>query len=388
MAGLINKSLALADQYGNDWPEWLFNKRQHALEQLKLLQEPSRKLEFWRYADASRLSQSVEANSANNQHHSITEGAEKPLLLIRLSEDGFELSGDCPAWLDIKPISEVAQSQWIDVDFTQETVVNWLNLLMFNAGIIIDVKEHTDELLEIVIDYDFTGQQHWQYVRNQISLSENSTVQITERHLRGRVNAVNVYDVPKHATLQRRQNIVLNSAGQFISFNQFEVATAAEITNMTQHSGGSLQHHIHRVNFNGNQSKYTSGSINKSFDNNHITDIVEVNHYHKNNQSNVTHRSIAKDKSQIFNNAKALVSPGADQSEIEQDLKNVLLSEDAKIFSKPELEVYADEVVAAHGSTIGALDEQSLFYLQSRGIDIDQARDIMIESFEQEAVVC
>ncbi len=50
--------------------------------------------------------------------------------------------------------------------------------------------------------------------------------------------------------------------------------------------------------------------------------------------------------------------------------------------------MYADEVVAAHGSTIGALDEQSLFYLQSRGIDIEQARDIMIESFEQEALVC
>ena len=97
---------------------------------------------------------------------------------------------------------------------------------------------------------------------------------------------------------------------------------------------------------------------------------------------------MAKDQSQIFNNAKALVAPGADQSEIEQDLKNILLSEDAKIFSKPELEVYADEVVAAHGSTIGALDEQSLFYLQSRGVPVAEARDIMIESFEQEAVIC
>jgi len=73
---------------------------------------------------------------------------------------------------------------------------------------------------------------------------------------------------------------------------------------------------------------------------------------------------------------------------IEQDLKNILLSNDAKIASKPELEVYADEVIAAHGSTIGTLDEDALFYLQSRGIPADSARQMMMVSFEQEAIIC
>jgi Fe-S cluster assembly protein SufD len=199
---------------------------------------------------------------------------------------------------------------------------------------------------------------------------------------------VNLYQVNDSAQLQRKQNIYLDETQQFISFNQFDVAENAEIINMNHHQGGSLQHHVHRVNFNATGAKYTSGAINKSFDNNNITDIVVVNHLFPNNQSDVTHRSIAKDQSQIFNNARAMVAPSADQSEIEQDLKNILLSPDAKIFSKPELEVYADEVVAAHGSTIGALDDTALFYLQSRGVDIAQARDIMIESFEQEAMVC
>ena len=166
------------------------------------------------------------------------------------------------------------------------------------------------------------------------------------------------------------------------------MAEKAELLNNNQHQERLLQHLLHRINFNNTCSKYTSGTINKSSRINNISDLVEVNHLHLNNQSDVTHRSIAKDHSQIFNNAKAFVAPGADQSEIEQDLKNILLSPEAKIFSKPELEVYADEVVAAHGSTIGALDDQSCFYLQSRGMDIEQAREIMIESFEQEAVVC
>jgi Fe-S cluster assembly protein SufD len=387
MAGLINNTLEMVKKQLAELPEWLQNKRQKASNQLAQLQEPNRKLEFWRYADAGRLTRSVNEYVTSDFQHSIAANDETSTLVIRLNESGFTLSTACPEWLVIKPIVEADQSQWVDVDFNQETVVNWVNLLMFDAGVMINVKDSSEDL-SIVIEYDFTEQEQWQYVRNQITLPENSAVQITERHTAGRINAVNVFEVSDHAKLQRQQNILMNSAGQFVSFNQFEVATSAEIINMAQHSGGSLQHHLHRINFNGNHSKYTSGSINKSFDNNNITDIVEVNHHHKNNQSEVTHRSIAKDKSQIFNNAKALVAPGADQSEIEQDLKNVLLSEDAKIFSKPELEVYADEVVAAHGSTIGALDEQSLFYLQSRGIDIEQARDIMIESFEQEAVVC
>jgi len=241
---------------------------------------------------------------------------------------------------------------------------------------------------QVVVIYDFAEAGKWHYVRNQFVLSANSGITVHEQLSSGRINVVNVFDVNSKARLNRLQHINLNEQGAMVGFTCYELAEGAEVISMNWHQGGSLQHHIQQVNFNQSESLFKSGSINKSFDNNNITDIVNVNHHHKNNRSEVTHRSMAKDRSQIFNNAKALVAPGADQSEIEQDLKNILLSEDAKIFSKPELEVYADEVIAAHGSTIGALDEQSLFYLQSRGIPVAEARDIMIESFEQEAIIC
>jgi|GEM_PF-1047274 len=395
MAGLINNWLDAAAglQSKINEPAWLVEKRDSATKQLVTLQDPNRKLESWRYADASRLGQKLLPGEKTEKAEKVFEDSSTDVV-IQIDENGFSVVGETPDWLEVQAILGLASQQWQDLSFNQETVVNLANTILFNTGVSITIntqgrnKIDTDIPQKLIIDYCFEQPENWHYVRNQIKLAEHSQVVVEERFVSGRVNVVNLYQVCQQAYLQRKQNVHLNKSEQLISFNQFDLADEAEVLNMNQHHGGLLQHHLHRVNFNGSGSKYTSGTINKSYDNNNISDLVEVNHYHKNNQSDVTHRSIAKDQSQIFNNAKAMVAPGADGSEIEQDLKNILLSPDAKIFSKPELEVYADEVVAAHGSTIGALDDTALFYLQSRGVDIEQAREIMIESFEQEAVVC
>ena len=71
------------------------------------------------------------------------------------------------------------------------------------------------------------------------------------------------------------------------------------------------------------------------------------------------------------------MAPGADGSDASLTNKNLLLSPSAEIDTKPELEIYADEVKAAHGATVGQLDERSLFYLRSRGIPLGEARALL-----------
>ena len=389
MVGLITDWLeqAKANTTSNNSPTWLKAKRADALVQLQALKEPSRRLESWRYADLGRLLKELN-NFQSTRHGEQPEAKESgDSIVIMVDESGYMGLGECPDWLALQSFADMRAEDWRECDFGQESVVNLANSVLLQTGGLIQVKA-TDQPVHIQLVYAFDDHNAWRYVRNQFVVANDVNISITEQHQSGRINVVNVFDLASGVELNRQQNIHLNSSEQFISFNQFEVSSGVSITSMHHHVGGSLQHHNHWVNFNAEGSKYKSGSINKSYDNNHITDIVNVNHKHKNNQSDVTHRSIAKHQSQIYNNAKALVAVGADQSEIEQDLKNILLSPDAKIFSKPELEVYADEVIAAHGSTIGALDDTALFYLQSRGIDLEQARGIMIESFEQEAWVC
>ncbi|TDR22386.1 Fe-S cluster assembly scaffold protein SufB [Marinicella litoralis] len=393
MAGLINNWLDAATELQSKTkePAWLVEKRDVAAKQLLRLQDPNRKLESWRYAEASRLAQVIESDSRVDKALDAEQSDE---VVIQINDGGFAVLNTLPDWLSVDSITSLDSQQWQDLDFSQETVVNLANSVLFSTGVSVKINAQakTQSALgqspKVVIEYNLSDRKNWRYVRNQINLADDSQVEIEERFVSGRVNVVNLYQINNSSILQRKQNVRLGQTEQFVSFNQFDVAENVEILNMNQHHGGWLQHHLHRINFNGSGSKYVSGTVNKSIDNNNISDLVEVNHYQKNNQSDVTHRSIAKDQSQIFNNAKAMVAPGADGSEIEQDLKNILLSPDAKIFSKPVLEIYADEVVAAHGSTIGALDETALFYLQSRGVEVELAREIMIESFEQEAVVC
>ena len=71
----------------------------------------------------------------------------------------------------------------------------------------------------------------------------------------------------------------------------------------------------------------------------------------------------------------------AQKTDAKQTNKTLLLSEDAQINTKPELEIFADDVKCTHGATVGQLDEDALFYLRSRGLGFDQARNMLIHAF-------
>ncbi len=83
---------------------------------------------------------------------------------------------------------------------------------------------------------------------------------------------------------------------------------------------------------------------------------------------------------------KILVKPGAQKTDGYQISQALLLDDDAQFLAKPELEIYADDVVCSHGSTSGAIDETGLFYLRSRGIPEGPATDLMVIAFLAEAI--
>lgn len=74
------------------------------------------------------------------------------------------------------------------------------------------------------------------------------------------------------------------------------------------------------------------------------------------------------------------------KTDAEMSSKNILLSRDAELFPKPELEIYADDVKCAHGATVGSLDRDEVFYLRARGLDEDLSRRILTRAFAQEIV--
>lgn len=113
----------------------------------------------------------------------------------------------------------------------------------------------------------------------------------------------------------------------------------------------------------------------------HIDNHTRVDHRVGPSQSREEYRGILGGDSQCVFNGKAIVHKGADGTDAEQSNHNLLLSETAEIDTKPELEIYAEDVKCAHGATVGQLERSALFYLRSRGLDRDEAVQLLTRAF-------
>ena len=115
--------------------------------------------------------------------------------------------------------------------------------------------------------------------------------------------------------------------------------------------------------------------------NRHVDNHARVDHMAVGGFSEQYFRGIAGGNGRAVFNTAVCVHPGADETEARQSNANILLSARAEVDTKPELEIYADEVVASHGATVGQLDEQAVFYMRSRGLSEKQARQLLTTAF-------
>ena len=134
----------------------------------------------------------------------------------------------------------------------------------------------------------------------------------------------------------------------------------------------SLNNKNSACNFNG------IGLLNKK---NHIDNYIEINHNEKHTSSNLNFNNILNDYSKGIFYAKTVINKQCSQSEASQSNKNMLLSKSSSMQSNPQLIINNDDVQCSHGSTTGEIDSDALFYMQSRGIKIDQAKKMLINSF-------
>lgn len=118
----------------------------------------------------------------------------------------------------------------------------------------------------------------------------------------------------------------------------------------------------------------------------HIDNTTFIDHARPNSVSRETYKGVLADGARGVFQGKILVRPDAQGTDGHQLNRALLLSRSAEIDSKPELEIYADDVKCSHGATAGELDETELFYLRSRGIDEETARAILVKAFLAEAL--
>ena len=113
----------------------------------------------------------------------------------------------------------------------------------------------------------------------------------------------------------------------------------------------------------------------------HVDNHTAIDHARPHGTSHELYKGILGGTSAAVFSGKIIVRPGAQKTDAKQTNKNLVLSEDATINTKPELQIFADDVRCTHGATIGQLDPEAVFYLQSRGVAKEQARDMLTYAF-------
>ena len=145
--------------------------------------------------------------------------------------------------------------------------------------------------------------------------------------------------------------------------------------------GGGLVRHSVKCRLAGPDACATVNGAFVLDDERHVDYQICIDHLAPRCSSEQFFRGVLGGHSRGVFNGKAVIRPGADGSRVRQSNANLLLSEYAEIDTKPELEIYADEVEASHGATVGSLDEQAVFYLRSRGIPESAARRMLTSAF-------
>ena len=115
--------------------------------------------------------------------------------------------------------------------------------------------------------------------------------------------------------------------------------------------------------------------------NSHVDNHTVADHVKPNCMSNELYKGIIDDNATAVFNGKIYVQQDAQKTNAYQSNKNILLSDGASVNTKPQLEIFADDVKCSHGCTVGRLDEEGLFYLRSRGINEDTARSLLVHAF-------
>lgn len=118
----------------------------------------------------------------------------------------------------------------------------------------------------------------------------------------------------------------------------------------------------------------------------HADTHTRIIHAAPHTTSRELYRGLVLDRAKAVFNGKIVVQPGAQKTDSEQHLGTLLLSPAAEINAKPELEIYADDVKCAHGNTCGQLDDNAIYYLRTRGLDLDAARNLLTYTFAHDAL--
>lgn len=227
------------------------------------------------------------------------------------------------------------------------------------------------------------------YPRNLIVMDSDSQATIVESYLGLDTDiylttavteiVVGDHSVLDHYTLQQESKQAFH-----VGLLQIYQGRSSHVTCHSIALGGALVRNDANVVLDGEGAECTLNGLYMVTGQQHVDNHTRIDHVKPYGTSRELYKGVLDGKARGVFSGKIYVHPAAQKTDAKQTNKNLVLSQDALIDTKPQLEIYNNDVKCGHGSTIGRLDEDALFYLRARGIGLESARSLLTYAFASE----
>lgn len=306
--------------------------------------------------------------------------------------------GDLPDGMTLQPLSEVlAYGDARDSNFLERRFERpdepfaRLNAALAREGVVLRVD--AEVAIAIPIHFVFIGapteaDAAW-HLRHLVELRAGASLHLVEHHFASDAhnhlaNALAHVHIGHGARLThvRLQHDTVGAT----SFLRSDAVLArdAQYQRLDLELGAALSRHELNVRLEGDGARLRANGVLLADGRRHVDTRLGIEHIARDTSCDLTWRGIAAGRGRAVFHGGITIRAGADGSDANLSSKNLLLSDAAEIDTQPVLEIHADEVKAAHGATVGQLDPTALFYLRSRGIPQEDARQLLTAAFCRE----
>lgn len=360
------------------------------IEQLKGMDFPTSRDEYWKYTRVGKISNTkfsnttapsneidVTAHLVSDNYIVIENGTIRP----ELSQTNSDFA------INYKGATEVNHL----VNLDNNNVFTAINSGLFKEAISISISPNQVIEKPLQLVFVSTGESNIANNRILVEAGKSSSASVIISNISNKANncfnnTIIEASVAENAHLTLHK--IQNESATNLSVSTEQVRQAKNSTfkiNTFTLTGLLVRNNINIAVEGENCETYMNGAI-VSAGKQHVDNHTFVDHQVPNCYSNENYKYVMDDQSTGVFNGRVIVQKDAQVINAYQNNGNILLSDNASINSKPELEIYADDVKCSHGSTTGQLDEMALFYLQARGISRENAKKLLVSAFIGEVI--
>ena len=385
---------------------WLKNARVRAIEQFVELGFPTTKQENWKYTSLASIDGRGFQPSMPGKAHPDCLAAMADLkldsdahLLVFINghySANHSLLKTLPAGVILASVNSVLErhpeklEQYFG-DAKYATGVGALNSALFADGYVLIVPERTEVEAAIHVLFLQTASDTIANVKNFIIAETGSRARVIEHFaaLGDFAYFNNISTEISTARDARIEHLKLQQESASASHIADIRATQQQASEFSSYSfalGGILSRNDIATYFAGEHGHCAMNGLYLTQGKQVVDHHTRIDHAKPRCVSREFYKGILDGTSRAVFNGKVIVHQDAQQTDASQSNRNLLLSDNAEVDTKPELEIYADDVKCAHGATVGQLDANQLFYLRTRGIDENSARTLLIFAFAEDLV--